>query len=145
MTAPEELLQKLERLDIRLIVKNDNLLEYDAPDDTMTPELRDQMRMQKSALIQHLRPDGKATLPVVDSTDLEELAISDLLARQPVVRVRSHILGTIVVWAADNALIAADVDEVIYRETELRQLQGLSPAELRAVHMAKTNLDGEVI
>jgi hypothetical protein len=71
--------------------------------------------------------------------------LSELLTRQPVVRVHSRLLGEVVVWAADNAEVPEDTPEVVYRESELRLLVGLAPAEVRAIHAAKRSFDGEVV
>lgn len=75
----------------------------------------------------------------------EDLHLSELLARGTAVRVRSRLLGEIVVWVADAAVVLEAASEVVYRETELRRLVGRSPAEVRAVHEIKRAFDGELI
>ena len=70
--------------------------------------------------------------------------LSELLARQPVVRVRSRLLGEVVVWLADAAEIPEGTSEVVYREAELRRMVGHSSAEGRAIHEVKRSFDGEV-
>ena len=71
--------------------------------------------------------------------------LSELLARQPVVRVRSRLLGEVVVWVADGAELPEDSSEVAYTEAELRRMVRRSPAEVRAVHEAKRSFDGELV
>lgn len=71
--------------------------------------------------------------------------ISDLLAREPIVRVRSRLLGEVVVWVSDAVEITEEIAEVVYRQSELQRLIGRSPAELRAIHEVKRALDGEVM
>ncbi len=80
---------------------------------------------------------------IPDDGDGERL--SELLARQPVVRVRSRLLGEVVVWLADNAEVPEDTPPIVYRAAELRKLVGASPEKLRAVHQMKKNFDGEVV
>ena len=70
--------------------------------------------------------------------------LGQLLRSQPVVRVRSRLLGEVVVWLADGAEAPAS-SEVTYREAELRQLVGGSPAEVCAIHQTKRALDGELV
>ena len=60
--------------------------------------------------------------------------LSDLLSRHPVVRVRSRLLGEVVVWVADNAEAPEDTGEIVYTETELRLVAGRPPAESRTGH-----------
>ena len=79
---------------------------------------------------------------IPDDGDGERL--SELLARQPVVRVRSRLLGEVVVWLADAAEISEGTSEVVYREAELRRMVGRSSAEVRAIHEVKRTFDGEV-
>ena len=75
----------------------------------------------------------------------EDGHLSELLARQPVVRVRSRLLSEVVVWMADAAELPDDTSEVVYRETELRHIVGRSKAEVRAIHEVKRILDGELL
>jgi hypothetical protein len=76
----------------------------------------------------------------------EDGRLSDLLARHPVVRVRSRLLGEVVVWVADGVVdITEEIVEVVYRESELRQLVGRTPTEVRTIHKVKRALDGELM
>ena len=89
-------------------------------------------------------PGGSAGPRPAEDTDDGDRRLSELLAGQPVVRVRSQVLGETVVWAADDARIPLETEEVVYRESELRRLVGHDPAMIRAIHRAKQGLDGEV-
>ena len=75
----------------------------------------------------------------------EDSHLSDLLVRLPVVRVRSRLLGEVVVWVADSIEVAEEITEVVHRESELRRLTGRSPAEVRAVHEVRRALEGELM
>ena len=68
-----------------------------------------------------------------------------LLSEHPVQRVRSKVLGEDVLWAADDAEIPEDNTLVVYRERELRQLEGRLPEELQAIHRCKRGLDMELV
>ena len=73
------------------------------------------------------------------------LHLRDLLKQKPLHQVRSQVLGEDVLFAADDAQIPPDNTLVVYRESELRQLVGRSPEEIRRIHMVKKAFDGEVI
>lgn len=75
----------------------------------------------------------------------EDERLSDLLARQRVARVRSRMLGEVVVWVADDADLPEETGEVVYRESELRRLVGRTPTEVRAIHKTKRAIDGELV
>jgi hypothetical protein len=75
----------------------------------------------------------------------QALRLGDLLARQPMVRLRSRLLGEVVLLAADDAQVPADNGLVVYRASELPQVVGRAPAEVRAIHAVKAALDGEVV
>ena len=85
---------------------------------------------------------GKS-LEVPESAESEHL--SELLVREPVVRVRSRLLGEVVVWLADGALAPRATSEVVYRGAELRRMAGRPPAQVRAIHEAKHAFDGELV
>ena len=75
----------------------------------------------------------------------EDGHLSELLVRKPVVRVRSRLLGEVVVWVADGAEMPEETEEVVYRESELRQLVGRTQTEVRAIHATKRAIDGELV
>ena len=75
----------------------------------------------------------------------ENELLSDLLIRQPVVRVQSRLLGEVVVWVADAAKATEETSCAVYREAELRRMAGRSSTEVSAIHELKRTLDGELI
>jgi hypothetical protein len=70
--------------------------------------------------------------------------LSELLAEQPV-RVRSRLLGEVVVWLADAADVPEATAEVVYRESELRRLMKMPPDQIRTMHAVKKQFDGELL
>ena len=48
-------------------------------------------------------------------------------------------------WAADNAQVPAETAQVVYTASELRDLVGLTPDRLRAIHAVKKALDCELM
>ena len=87
--------------------------------------------------------DRSRQVPECDES--EDGTLSDLLVRLSVIRVRSLLLGEVVVWLADGAETPPGTSEVVYREAELRQLVGMAPEQVRAVHVVKRSLDGEIV
>jgi hypothetical protein len=64
----------------------------------------------------------------------EDGHLSELFARRPVLRVRSRLLGEVVVWLSNEAEAPEGTDEVVYREAELRRLVGRDPVMIQAIH-----------
>ncbi|MDA0337103.1 MAG: hypothetical protein O2782_18225 [bacterium] len=137
-----------------------------SPPSLRAVKLREQVRQARDWVILYAILDeaqaaydaGEVTLEEVESlagyaveTSLqvpehdEDGLLSALLARQPIVRVRSRLLGEVVVWVSDAVEITEEVAEIVYRESELRQMVGQSPDEVRAIHALKRALDGELI
>lgn len=77
--------------------------------------------------------------------NVDQLRLSQLFSETPVRRVRSEVLGEVILFAADHATIPEDNSLVIYRQSELKQLVGCSPERLRAIHASKQVLDGELV
>ena len=73
------------------------------------------------------------------------LRLSELFREQPIRSVYSKILGETVVFARDGVDVPPDLEGVVYRASELRQLAGCSSERLRAIHTAKKVLGGELI
>ena len=74
-----------------------------------------------------------------------EKCLSDLFAETPIRRVRSRVLREHVLFAADEARIPPGNDLAVYRESELRQLVGRRPEQLKGIHAVKKTFDGEVV
>jgi hypothetical protein len=91
------------------------------------------------------KPSARPTREEVEFPNGDGERLSELLARYPVVRVRSRLLGEVVVWVADTTEVPEDTGEVVYRETELRRMVGMGPTEVRAIHETKRTFDGELV
>lgn len=61
------------------------------------------------------------------------------------VEVRSWVLDEVVLFASDNVRLDPGERRVVYRAAELRELVGLSPRDLRAVHTAKKLFGGSIL
>jgi hypothetical protein len=84
------------------------------------------------------------TLPEA-AGDAPGLRLSELFAAGPVRRVWSGVLGEEVLFLADDAEEPEEHGLTVYRESEMRRLVGMDPEQLKAVHLTKAMLDGEVI
>jgi hypothetical protein len=59
ISALGDLLAECDAQGIRLAPNNDGGLTIDAPQDVLTPELLDQLRIHKGELLAHLQPHGR--------------------------------------------------------------------------------------
>ncbi len=80
----------------------------------------------------------------VTTAELLSLPLADFATAGLVVEVRSKVLGELVLFASDNALLDPGERRPVYRAAELRELVGLKPAELRTVHRVKRTFRGTV-
>ena len=76
---------------------------------------------------------------------VKEMPLVDFASSGLVRKVESKALGETVVWAADNAEVDPECDLTVYRAAELRLMADRSPEQMRAIHLAKGALDGELI
>ena len=76
---------------------------------------------------------------------VEEMPLEDFASSGLVKEVKSKVLGETVIWAADNAQVPPETDQVIYRASELKELVGVPPEQLRKIHMLKKTRDWEVV
>ena len=76
---------------------------------------------------------------------IEEMPLENFASSGLVKEVKSKLLGETVIWAADNAQVPPETDQVIYRASELKELAGISPEQLRKIHMLKKTRDWEVV
>ncbi len=89
------------------------------------------------------RNDQRGESPrAVGNMTLDEFAQSGRVAR-----IESAVLGCVILLAADNANEAAvaSSEHVVYRASELRRLEGVTPEHLRLIHETKTRFEGEVV
>ena len=77
---------------------------------------------------------------------IEDMPLKDLATSGLVRKVQSKVLGETIQFAANDCDLA-DVDPtmIVYTATELAQLNGVTPEQLRSIHKVKKELDGEVI
>jgi hypothetical protein len=76
---------------------------------------------------------------------LQKQRLSDLFRGAPLHRVYSRVLGEEVLWARDDAEIPKGNTLVVYRQSELPRMVGKTPDQVRAIHLAKKALDGELM
>ena len=77
---------------------------------------------------------------------IEDMPLKDLATSGLVRKVQSKVLGETIQFAANDCDLS-DVDPtmIVYTATELAQLNGVTPEQLRSIHKVKKELDGEVI
>ena len=73
------------------------------------------------------------------------MPLSEFAEAGLVVEVYSSVLAERVLFASDNARLDPGERRVVYRASELRELLGLSSAELRRVHDTKRVFGGTVL
>ena len=76
---------------------------------------------------------------------IEEMPLAEFASSGLVKKVKSKQLGETVIWAADNAQVPPETDQVVYQASELKELAGMSPEQLRKIHMLKKTRDWEVV
>ena len=76
---------------------------------------------------------------------IEEMSTAEFASSGLVKEVKSKVLGETVIWAADNAQVPPETDQVIYRASELKELVGVPPEQLRKIHILKKIQDWEVV
>lgn len=124
-----ELMERVQALGGRLVLDGDGLaVEAPAP---LPEELLVALRARRAEVLETLQPAP------------EDRRLSELLSGCSVVRVWSRVLQETVLWAADGVEVPPG-EGGVYRLPELRRLVGRSPVEVRAIHLAKGALDGEV-
>lgn len=89
---------------------------------------------------------GEPGSGVRDAEGVSAMALADFATAGLRLVVNSEVLGERVVFASDNApKRETDSGMVEYRAAELRELLGLSPEELRRVHLVKKTFGGKVL
>lgn len=82
------------------------------------------------------------------AADVCAMRLSEFANAGLVVAVRSEVLGEVVVFASDNALLDPGERRTVYRAAELRaltDLASLDPDELRQIHRAKRTFKGTIL
>ena len=76
---------------------------------------------------------------------IDELRLSDLLKKALVRRIKSRLLGEMVLVIGDNVPVPPEAHGVIYRASELAQLMPKGPEVLKRIHAVKKTFDGDLI
>jgi hypothetical protein len=74
----------------------------------------------------------------------DESCLSYLFDEQSVRQVYSRVLGELAVFADDDAEVPTGFEGEVYRASELRQIVGRSPEQVRAIHATKKAFNGEL-
>jgi hypothetical protein len=72
------------------------------------------------------------------------MRLSEFASARLVVEVRSDVLGEVVIFASDNAIVDPGERRVVYRAAELRDLLRIQPEGLRQIHRMKQLFRGTV-
>lgn len=155
LIAAEELLEQLADLNIHVEAAGE-VLELVGPPAALPPDLADEIRRQKPAILATLRnrrsvaqafPGGTAAADrhSLLAADVVAMRLDEFATARLRVEVTSDVLGERVVFASDNTKLDPGKQPVVYRAAELRELQGLSPDELRAVHRVKKLFAGTIL
>lgn len=125
----------------------------------LPPKIRQALKERENQLLTLLNRKPEETLPVAETLsgalegpewpltaeEVLRMPLSEFAEAGLVVRVRAEVLdGEEVIFASNNALLDPGERSVTYRASELRQILGLAPAELRSVHEAKRLFRGTV-
>lgn len=155
LITAEELLERLADLDIQVEAAGE-VLELVGPPAALPLDLADEIRRQKPAILATLRNRRSVAQALPGGTaaaDRQSLLAADVVAMRldefAVARLRvevtSDVLGERIVFASDNSRLDPHEPLVIYRAAELKELLGLSPEELRAVHRIKKLFGGTIV
>lgn len=147
-----ELLADLKTRGVAVTLSGIDELEIKGPPDVV-PKAAEQLRPHKPELLKMLgeRATVGEALPsqveprTVFAAEILQMPLSEFSRSGLVLAVHAANLGgEEVVFAADNAKLDPGERRITYRASELRQLLGLPPAELRSVHEAKRLFRGTV-
>lgn len=150
-----DLLSTLEARRIELVVHGDRIRFR--PAEAMPADLREELRLHKAEVVELLKARGGPGLTdalpggVTETersllaADVVAMRLSEFARARLVVTVHSAVLGEVVVFASDNAVLDPGEQRVVYRAAELRELLGLSAKDLRAVHGVKRTFRGTVL
>jgi len=131
--TPDALLDKLERLNVKVTINGDKL-RLEAPAGVLTPEMKEAIRQYKPALI----------------ALLEAQEAKRLLETQGWVVVYSKAIGEAVLWCRDEKVIIPTRwrGAVKYTLQELQTLTSnpdLTAEGLKRIHKAKKEFDGKIL
>ena len=147
-----ELLSELESRGTRVEVHGDRLRIQ--PPESVDEALLEAIRAHKGELVELLRPECCVADAVavgvepeqwpITAAELLAMPLSEFAEARRVVRVVSSVLGEVVIFASDNAVVDPGESLVVYRAVELRELIGLSEEDLKTVHEVKRVFQGTI-
>lgn len=147
-----ELIKTLEERGATFQVVGDRLRI--APRESVPPELFEEIRAQKPAIVGLLRSrvsvaaplsaEGKADYWPLTTEDVLAMPLRQFAGARLVVVAHSQVLGETVVLASDNATVDPGERRVTYRAAELWSLLNLEPASVRTVHEVKRVFAGTI-
>ena len=146
----EALLTDLEARGATLAINGDQL-RLEAPEESVTPELIDELRARKAELLQLLeKRRKKQDSSGPDIADVEAMTLSEFAQAGLIVR-----LGTAEEWGSDVLVVSDDVPEAearklglaVYRASELRKIHILRPKphEMRLLNEVKTIFNQTIV
>ena len=149
--SPAELLAEVRGRGVSIRVDGNHLRLR--PRGPLTPDLLDEVRAQKPALIELL--DSRLLLgqtlgrvdesePTIAAADVCAMPLDQFAEARLIVRVRSEVLDEVVVFASDNASVDPGERRVVYRASELNELLGLDRQSLKRIHAVKRTFRGSV-
>lgn len=151
MTAAK-LLSDLEQRDVAVTVEGGQL-RVDAPRGVLTEDLRRTLSEHKPEIVALIRdrtpaPGSGASEQPGEDARIAAMTLDDFAEAGLVVRIRSRILGALVLFVSDDVpdTALAALESPIYRVAELRKLAILrsGPRALRCIHDVKTIFDGVI-
>lgn len=145
---PESLLTELRSRGVELEAAGDRLRFR--PVEAIPPELFAELREHKAELLGLLGGRvadslGGVNVDSISAAEVCAMRLSEFADAGLVVEVRSEVLGEVVVFAADNALLDPGERRTVYRASELQPLFTLGPGDLRAVHRVKRTFRGTIL
>lgn len=145
---PESLLTELRSRGVELEAAGDRLRFR--PVEAIPPELFAELREHKAELLGLLGGRvadslGGVNVDSISAAEVCAMRLSEFADAGLVVEVRSEVLGEVVVFAADNALLDPGERRTVYRASELQPLLTLGPGDLRAVHRVKRTFRGTIL
>lgn len=128
-------------------------IAYEAPRGVLTPVIKAQLIEHRSEVLSALQSprvgDGLGGIEPAEPSsvtvaELCAMRLSEFAQASLMVEVRSEVLGEVVIFASDSAVIDPGERRVVYRASELRALLDLSPEHLHQIHLAKKTFRARV-
>lgn len=146
---PEILIEELRQKGVQLQPRGERLRYW--PVERVPPELLNELKAHKGEILRILEVGSVATglggvqAPTVTAGEVCAMPLSEFAEAGLVVEVRSEVLGEVVIFASDNAVVDPGERRVVYWAAELRTLLGVGGDDLRRLHAAKRAFGGTVV